>query len=229
MAAGTTSTKPAAKPRSPVERIIVWGVIGVLLVLVAVEFTFRSSHLGAYEACQKKIKATEEGDNSFKHKDVVAILGSKTPTKVEELQGKNIANGAKRVEIYTWPTLNPTSPRELYVYYGHGDDPDVIGVGIVSELTVDEAFPPLTKEQIEAASKNNTPLSTPGMGGPGGPGMMGGPGGPGAGGPGGARGGPPTGGEKAADGEKAETPAGDDSADEKKADEAADEEKAANE
>lgn len=163
--AGSSSTKPAAKPRSPVERIIVWGVIGILLVLVGFEFTQRSSHLGAYEKCQEKIKATEIGDNTFKRKDVMAIIGSKTPAKVEELQGKNISNGAKSVEIFTWPTLNPMAKRELFVYYGHGDDPDVIGVGTESELTVEEKFPPLTPEQLEAAKKNGPPAS-PMMGGP---------------------------------------------------------------
>jgi hypothetical protein len=144
-------------------------VIGILLVLVGIEFNWRSSHLGAYEKCQEKIKATEIGDHTFKRKDVAAIIGSKTPAKVEELQGKNISNGAKSVEIYTWPSLNPMSKRELFVYYGHGDDPDVIGVGTESELTIEEKFPPLTPEQLEEAKKNAAANSSPGMGGGGPP------------------------------------------------------------
>jgi len=206
MAAGSSSTKPAAKPRSPVERIIVWGVIGILLLLVGIEFNWRSSHVGAYEKCLEKIKETEVGDNTFKHKDVAAILGSKAPSKVEELQGKNISNGAKSVEIYTWPTLNPASKRELYVYYGHGEDPDVIGVGTESEQTVEEKFPPLTPEQLEAAKKN-APAGGAILGGPP-PGMSGPPRGHSAeGAP--ADGDKPEGDKPAGDDQKPDEPAGD--------------------
>jgi hypothetical protein len=219
MSTGNSTTKPAAKPRSPVERAIVWGGIAILLGLVAVEFNWRNSHVGAYDACIAKIKATEEGNNTFKRKDVEAILGSKTPTRTEELKGKNISNGAKSVEIFTWPTLNPMSKRELYIYYGHDEkDPDVIGVGMVEEETTDKKFPPPTAEEIEAAKKN-APAGgmMPG-------GMMGGPGRPGGPGAGAA----PT--EEGADKPEGEQPAPEEKgAEEKEADAPAGEEKPADE
>ncbi len=227
---------PAAKPRNPVEKLLVRGFIAVMLVLVAIEGFAKWQHHHALTALTAMMKAVDEVPDSppVTMADVKKILGNKQ-FRTEELEGWKNHVGANRVDIYSWFTFNPVNKREIYVYYwkksqkaeekdGVDNNPEVLAV------QADDKAP---EEPLKVAG--DQPAAPPeGGGGPGmmGPGMMspemmgGGRGGP----PPGMRGGrPPTGDADAGksdtekpDAEKSETekadvekPAQDKSADEK--------------
>lgn len=174
----------AAKPRSPVERAIVWGIILVLVALVGVEASSRFSFERIDKALNDKLQATQESDAGMTKKDVDALMEGKVPV-TEELKGKDVAIAAHHVDKYTWFSLNPFVKRELFVYYGHklkeGDESDVLLVDTKPAKTLSEAFPPPTPEQLEEMKKNAGP--PPGMA----PGAMQGMPPPGGGRPGGGK------------------------------------------
>ncbi|HTI51108.1 MAG TPA: hypothetical protein VL475_09155 [Planctomycetaceae bacterium] len=152
MSTGNQPAPPSvapAKTRSPIERAIVWGGILVLLVLVGIEFNWKRAHESALETLLAKVKAADDSDQPLKAADVKAFVGGKTP-RVEQVADKRLASNARRVEIYTWPTLNFLGERALYVYYGigEGDDAEVLSVTTgPDEETADKFNKPLTKEE----------------------------------------------------------------------------------
>lgn len=178
------TSQPAAKARNPVERAIVWGVIVIGLVAVACEAGPWYQHRKVLDDLKKSIDQAEVSDSSVKKSDVATLLGGKQPDRVESLAGRNIANGAKTVEIYKWFTINPGRPRELYVYYGHevekgkqaeSGNPDLIAFGAIPAQTAEEAFAenpsekPAPTPPIGAMSmQGSKDLRPPGGGAPGG-------------------------------------------------------------
>jgi hypothetical protein len=159
MSTGNQPASPAttpAKTRSPVERAVVWGGILLLVVLVGIEFNWKRAHEGALEALVAKVKTADEADQTLSAADVKALVGDKAP-RVEEVVDQRLASNARRVEIYTWPTLNFLGERALYVYYdaGEGDDAKVLGVmSSPDDQTVDKFNAPLTKaEEAELMKK----------------------------------------------------------------------------
>jgi hypothetical protein len=181
----------AAPPkRNPVEKLIVRGLIAILLVLVGVEFAFSRSHSSAIQALQKKISEVEKDPNApaVHEADVKAAVGDKKPISSEELKGR-VANGARRLDIYEWFTLNPFNQRRLYVYYGHIGPNDAEGAEVLEVQPDEQIAQPAQPSPEEIEAMKNAPSVAM-------PSMMGGPpgrGGPGAAGgrPGGRRGGPP--------------------------------------
>lgn len=114
--------------------------------------------------------------------DVKSAVGGKTPDRAED---KVFPNGARRLEVYSWFSLNPVKKRELYVYYGtkgrnENDLQEVIFVQPDDQEVAAVVMPKLTAEQEEEVKKARAAGGgmPPGMGrgGPGG-GMMGPPGG----------------------------------------------------
>jgi hypothetical protein len=207
----------AAPPkRNPVEKVIVRGLIAILLVLVGVEFAFSRSHASAIQALQTKIAQVEKDPNAspVREADVKAAVGDKKPISSEELKGR-VANGARRLDIYEWFTLNPFNQRRLYVYYGHVGPNDKEGAEVLEVQPDDQIAAPAqpSPEDIEAMKNAPPPTMPPMMGGPGAPGGAGGR-------PGGGRGGPPAHdpgtGDAKADSDK---PADDKNADDKPKDE----------
>jgi hypothetical protein len=158
MSTGKEPAQPpvaAAKPRSPVERAVVWGGILILLILVGIEFNWKRSHETAMNSLLEKVKQEETTEQSVKAADVKAIVGGKVP-RVESVVGKRLASNAARVEIYSWPTLNVLSKRELYVYYGvgEGDDADVLGVTTSADNdTVEKVWQAPSKEEAAELMK----------------------------------------------------------------------------
>jgi hypothetical protein len=194
-------TNPAPPPqaaappkRNPVEQMIVRGFIGVLLVLVAVEAYPWYSHRQALQTLQRRIADVDKDANvkPLREAEVKAAVGGKKPTSTEELKGR-VSNGANRLEIYDWFTLNPFSERRLFVYYGHVGPNDPEGAEVLEVQPDKEIAQPAkpSAEDLKAAEESaarGAPAGMPSM--MGGPGGHGGPGGPG-GRPGGGRGGPP--------------------------------------
>jgi hypothetical protein len=221
MSGSNPGPPPQAKAppaRNPVEQMIVRGFIVLLLVLVAVEAYPWYSHREALKTLQDKIAKVDQDAKAtpVREADVKAAVGGKQPTETRELKG-SVANGAHKLVVYDWFTLNPFSKRQLYVYYGHVGAHETDGAEVLEVEPDDQiAGPPkLSPEEqkaaMEAAAQS---VSPPGM--PGGAGGSGGPGGrPGGGGRGGRGGAPqhdPETGDAKVDTDK---PADDKGADEK--------------
>jgi hypothetical protein len=144
-----SSTVTPAKNRSPVERVLVWGGILVLVLLVGIEFKWKKAHEGVLEALVTKLKETDGADKTLKAADIKALVGDKVP-RVEQVADKRLASNAVRVEIYNWPTLNVLGERAVYVYYGVGEGDDARVLAVMSspdDQTVDQFNAPLTKDE----------------------------------------------------------------------------------
>jgi hypothetical protein len=199
------TNSPPAKTRNPVERVLVWGFIGVLLVLAAIEFQSRSSHQKVLTALQDKIAEVDKNPSQpeVTEIDVKNALGNRKPDRTEEFGGAKLApNGAQRLEVYTWFTLNPTSKRELWVWYGTKGK-NATELATVIEVQGGELISEVPKATEVANSANDADIAAGARGMMGPPGNMpGGPGGRGMGGPGGPRGRPGAGGPAAHDADK---------------------------
>lgn len=182
-----TANTPSKPPRSPVERAVVWGVIGIGLFVILMEGQSYYAHASVLKSLRAKLQEVgeAEGDAGMTQADVDAILKGKKPDESTPLTVGTTAMGAARLDIYNYKGLVRT--RQLYVYYGiegkQAQPPEVMEVSTGPSETLDEAMAKLP------------PVTAPaeGAGGPPGPGMNSPPGGPGAGGPG--AGGPGAGGE----------------------------------
>lgn len=141
--------RPAAKPRNPIERLVVWGGILILLVLVGIEYASSRSQSAVADTLMAKLRTYEIEGGDLKAADVKAAVNGKTP-RVLDVTDKNLLSGAKRAEVYSWFTLSPLKRREIYVYYGIGEDPDVLSVTLEEDKEI-VVFHPPTPEQLEAA------------------------------------------------------------------------------
>lgn len=107
---------PSKPRRSPVERMIVRGVIVVLLVLVLIEYRAYRGFAGSMSAIEKCQERYSEGIGSPKESELRSLIyGYSGEPEVEEPLEPNEFN-AQRVEIYKYPSL--LTNRRLYVYYG---------------------------------------------------------------------------------------------------------------
>ena len=167
---------PATKGRNPVERLIVWGLIGVLVVAVAIEFQSRRSHGNAISTLAEMVEAIDKDPKKpeVTEDDVKKVVGDKKPSRTEEFAiGKIPANGARRLEIYSWFTLNPGSKREMWVYYGaKGQNANEKAAVIEVQASEVMAEAPQAAASSAAANQGDPTLTGPGV-----PGMQGGGGG----------------------------------------------------
>lgn len=167
---------PAKAPRSAAERIIVWAVIGIGLLVIIVEGQAHLAHAAALEKLQNQLKKASESDGGMSEKDVVSLMGSKVPES-QKLDHTVTGMGASRVDIYTFNGLGLRA-RKIYVYYGvdgKANQPaEVMEVASVPAETPAEVLARAPKPDP------NAPLPPGVPGGP--PAMMGGPGGPPSGG-----------------------------------------------
>lgn len=130
MAAGDIPATPSegSPPRAGRRPWLAWVLVLVLFPLLGWEFVAHRQHEKAVNDVVEKIGEPPDPDSKRGQKsDVVkALVGGKTP-QVVDVSNRNLANGAKKVEIYRWFSINPFSKRELYVYYSGGEDPIVVG------------------------------------------------------------------------------------------------------
>ncbi len=139
MTDATTSQPAPAKPkRSRVERVLVQGGIGVLLILVVIEGISYSRMLLAHTQLLAELKKAETQDYRLTGDKVRKILGGRTPDwdKVKRAHGTE-----ERYEVYYFSGL--LKQRELCVHYsaaGKKNDPEVMEVTTVipEELLFDD-------------------------------------------------------------------------------------------
>jgi hypothetical protein len=209
--------KPAAKPRNPVERVIVWGFIAVMLVVVAVEGNSWWQHKQALADLIAKTSAVDKAPDAqaITEADIKAYFQGKQPSHSSPPEAGNNFTGASRIDVYSWFTISPVNKREIYVYYGRATKDDKGGPEVLAIQVKDEAPPPQVASG-EAPPAQGGPPQGMMM-----PGMQGGPGGGPGGRPAAGHDASTAGGEKASD-DKAE---GEKPADDKSGDDTSDEEK----
>jgi len=158
------AAQPTAKPRNPVEKLLVRGFIGVMLVLVAVETWFWWSHKQAATALLNMTKAVDDATPNtaaVTETDVKKIVGDKKPSRSEDVHGKANANGASRLDVYSWFTISPVNKREIYVFYGYqkpGDKepPEVLAVQL-SDTVPATTLKPAGNQPPENQGKGTRP------------------------------------------------------------------------
>lgn len=123
----TTATEPTKKPRSAVERVVVWGLITVLAVITGIEYWSRSAFTSDYNAIVSAIEKSDESNAAVTEADVKQLLTRFISHDSEaNLAPNDLA--ANRVDTYTYPGFLKGSP-VLYVYYGvpqEGETTEVI-------------------------------------------------------------------------------------------------------
>jgi hypothetical protein len=123
----------APKRRSRIERMVVWGLIAALLFVVAVEGRSWWGFMSAYRPIVAQLHERDKVGGSLKEADVQDAVGGMAPTR-EPIYG--ILRHADREDTYVWRGL--LKDRTMYVYYGVGDDPDVLFVTTVKEPPPEE-------------------------------------------------------------------------------------------
>ncbi len=157
------TAQPASKPRNPVERLLVRGFIGVMLVLVAVETWFWWSHSQAATALLKMTKAVDDATPNtaaVTETDVKAIVGDKKPSRSENVRGQANSNGASRLDVFSWFTISPINKREIYVYYGF-QGPNDKGPPEVLAVQLSDTVPPTTLRAAGNQPQNNGGAGAP--------------------------------------------------------------------
>jgi hypothetical protein len=102
---GATSDKPKSS-RNPLERIIVWGVIAALLVVVYFEFRANSDFRGAEAALHKALEDAEKGNDVVSRtraEEIAKQHGS--PTLTDPVEMTSPAHGKHQEAVYTWKSL----------------------------------------------------------------------------------------------------------------------------
>lgn len=130
------SPAPAKPPRSPVERALVWGFIGIMGIVVLLEgmsfLGFRRAHSGMLAELQKA-EATDYRVTAAKVKEIV---GDRTPDISKKVKA---VVGEEQYDVYIYKGL--LKERPLCVHYSiadaSGEEPEVIEV---TSIIPDELF-----------------------------------------------------------------------------------------
>ncbi len=111
------SSEPAARPkRSPVERAIVWGGIGILAIVVGIEGTAHLAFTGALNglmAEMEKAENAEKGNYHVTKATVDAVLKGRAPDRSKTVKR---ALGEERYDLYIFKGL--LKERTLSLHYG---------------------------------------------------------------------------------------------------------------
>lgn len=189
-----TPTPPSKKPRSPVERVIVWGGIAVLGCVLAFEARQKYSYDPTVSQLRKAF--SEDTEKYVKLSEIERMI-SGSPTRVTAPHDKKAYN---TIDM-KWPSLFKDYRVQLIVE-NEGTDPLVAGFSTPGGTDPEPVAKPANSSTTASAPPSMPPNMAgmmPMMGPPGGPGAAGGrgPGRPGAAGRPGAEtgGGPPGGGQ----------------------------------
>lgn len=113
---------PAAKPKSTLVRAI----IGILLVLMAVELVAYGRLLMVHRKFMAEIQMSEDKDHRFTKESVTKILGGREPNESKEIKAPV---GMERYDVYYFWGLLKSRP--LVVHYGvagKNSEPEVLEV-----------------------------------------------------------------------------------------------------
>lgn len=136
----TVSDKPTSAPtrkRSPIERIVVWGLIVFLAVAVALEYRGMQGYKQTLNALEDKADAARlEPDKPFKLSEAksLATMGAAFSEPAEK-------NGSIECSASWFTFLSFLPDRHYAIYLGlsdAGEDPDVTGITTAGHRAVEE-------------------------------------------------------------------------------------------
>ena len=165
--------KPAKPPRSAMERAIVWGVIGLGLLVIGVEAKAHLSHSASLAKLRATLDETLNKDEGMTKKHVDVVLGTWIPES-RKLTVNDTAMNASRVDVYSYPAI--LRSRKLYIYYGipgktaKQAEAEVMDVLEAEAETAAQAHAKLPAPDPNAKPSEHSLERAPGQGGPGGPG-----------------------------------------------------------
>ena len=87
----------APKKRSPIERALVWGGIGILLVIVVIEATAQRQYTSLYTQLDAELKKSLQTSKSLPEESVRAILKGRQPDMTKSVK---LPPGEERYEVY---------------------------------------------------------------------------------------------------------------------------------
>ena len=147
MAETKASSPPSPKKkRSPIERVIVWGLIGILFAVALWEGFARFGYQLTLDRWQDAIAAAESGDGDGALKlaeaeDMVIGFPSRSEQDAEE---------ARKTVTFQWNSLFKRDYR-IALTYG-GDPPDVLGLETADAPDEEVAEPVVDPEYVETDS-----------------------------------------------------------------------------
>ena len=175
-----TPTPSGKKPRNPVERVIVWGGIAVMLGVVAYEGVHKYGYDSTVSRMRKMV--SEDTEKYMKLSEVRALIAG-SPTEVKSPHERKAYSKLD----FKWPSMFKDYRVQLIVER-EGDDPLVAGFSTPggidpAEEAANREAPPSSEEAHASTPppslSSMAPMGGPGMGGrgPGRPGAAGRPGG----------------------------------------------------
>jgi hypothetical protein len=117
-------TPPAAKPRSPVERALVWGFILIALGLVAIQANAYMSFRNTNVPLQKAVQQSDDSEHSTTESMVKELIKGSPAYETGPPEDAGELPSAVRMDTYTWKGL--LRSYSIRVYYGVGDNPEVV-------------------------------------------------------------------------------------------------------
>lgn len=130
------SPTPARPKRSPVERALVWGFIGVMGIVVLIEGMSYLAFRRAHAAMLAELQKAETTDYRVTAARVKEIVGDRAPDISKKVKA---VVGEEQYDVYIYKGL--LKERPLCVHYSieaaSGEEPEVMGV---DSIIPDELF-----------------------------------------------------------------------------------------
>lgn len=113
------------KPRSPVERALVWGGIAILLVMLAIQANACLRFSQTKNPLLAAVKESDDTDKVVTEEMVKAMIQGKPAHETGAPEG-NLDVSAKRMDTYTWKGI--FFSYAIKVYYGVGEPAEVVSI-----------------------------------------------------------------------------------------------------
>lgn len=144
------------KKRSPVERVVVWGIIGILVVVVAIEARARFAYSSTLNAVTALIKKSEES-NEYATLNEAREVFAGSPSESPQPPGR-----FEQIIQLTWFSLLKTYQLDLEVEPNE-DNPAILGVATSgAPAEVQELGPVEASEDAEYFEMPGSYEGTPG-------------------------------------------------------------------
>ena len=116
----------AQKPRSPVERAIVWGGILIMLGIAGVQGYAYLNYSQTIKPIQAAVKESDDTEKVVTEEMVKGWVKGQPQYETSAPDGTQEMLNAKRMDVYTWKGVFRSYV--LKVFYGVGDNPEVVSM-----------------------------------------------------------------------------------------------------
>lgn len=145
------------KPGLSTGRLILWALIAVLGGAAFLEYQSGRGHAAAWQAVDSKMDEAT-GEKRIKETEIQQVLNGLSPKVITDFQGRGKAPEAVKAAVYSWFTLNPSSKREIFVYYNK--DGEVVQASTEEYIASTEKGPvPVDPDAKPVKGMNMSPSS----------------------------------------------------------------------